>query len=117
MADEKLPMYHESLRADVQTQVSDSPVAKVHRVEWQKVMSGEPVEINPSVGQGYRVMSVDEWAARWKRNDDFPLCLKCEGTNTKEHYFTQVSTAPAVSLTVQGSDTHSLVLHDIREVQ
>ncbi len=35
-------------------------------------MAGLPVEINPSVGQGYRLMSVDEWAARWKRNDDFP---------------------------------------------
>jgi hypothetical protein len=52
-------------------------------------MAGDPVEINPSVGQGFRVMSVAEWAARWKRNDDFPDCLRCGGTTTKEHFFTQ----------------------------
>ena len=42
------------------------------------------------VGHGYRVMSVDEWAARWKRNDAWPECLQCGGKNTKEHHFTQV---------------------------
>ena len=52
--------------------------------------AGDPVEINPSVGHGYRVMSVDEWAARWKRNDAFPDCLQCGGKSTKEHHFTQV---------------------------
>jgi hypothetical protein len=35
-------------------------------------------------------MSIQEWAARWKRNDDFPACLNCAGTNTKEHHFMQV---------------------------
>jgi hypothetical protein len=35
-------------------------------------------------------MSVEEWAARWKRNDDFPNCLGCGGSDTKEHFFTQV---------------------------
>ena len=35
-------------------------------------------------------MSVSEWAARWKRNDDFPACENCKGTNTKEHHFMQV---------------------------
>lgn len=55
-----------------------------------QVVAGDAVEINPSVGQGFRVMSVHEWAARWKRNDDFPACLRCGGSNTKEHYFTQV---------------------------
>jgi hypothetical protein len=35
-------------------------------------------------------MSVDEWAARFKRSEEFPECLACGGTNTKEHAFTQV---------------------------
>lgn len=34
-------------------------------------------------------MTVDEWAARWKPNDDFPACLACGGTDTKEHHFSQ----------------------------
>lgn len=38
-----------------------------------------------------QVMTVDEWSARWKRNDDFPECLKCGSSNTKEHHFTQVN--------------------------
>jgi hypothetical protein len=52
-------------------------------------MAGDPVEINPSVGSGYMCMTIEEWAARWKCNDDFPECLACGGTRTKEHYFTQ----------------------------
>lgn len=55
-------------------------------------MAGDPVEINPSTGSGYRVMSVDEWAARFRRSEEFPLCLACDCSNTKEHAFTQVTT-------------------------
>jgi len=47
------------------------------------------VEINPSVGHGMKIMTVDEWAGRWKRNDDFPECLNCGSMNTKEHHFVQ----------------------------
>jgi hypothetical protein len=61
----------------------------MHGIEWSKVMNGEPVEINPSIGSGMRIMTVDEWASRWKRNDDIPDCLACGSTNTKEHYFKQ----------------------------
>ena len=43
-----MPKYNEGLRAEVRTQVAAAPVARVHRVEWAKVMAGEPVEINPS---------------------------------------------------------------------
>ncbi|GIL82954.1 hypothetical protein Vretifemale_11645, partial [Volvox reticuliferus] len=51
----------------------------------------DPVEINPSIGSGYKVMSVAEWSSRWKRNEDFPTCLAedCGSTDTREHYFTQ----------------------------
>jgi hypothetical protein len=57
--------YNTALRADITVAVSTSgPLAAVHRVEWKKIMAGEPVEINPSVGTGYRVMAVEEWAAR-----------------------------------------------------
>lgn len=63
-------------------------------------MAGEPVEINPSVGEGFKVMSVEEWAGRWKPNADFPACLRCSSTNTKEHYFTQVCTVVCAHLRV-----------------
>eukprot|EP00967_Tisochrysis_lutea_P148505 scaffold283949_cov15-Tisochrysis_lutea.AAC.1 len=36
-----------------------------------------------------QVMTVDEWAARWKKNEDFPECLACGSKQTKEHYFVQ----------------------------
>ena len=78
-----------NLRAPVETQTSERPMVKVHAREWDKVMAGEPVEINPSVGHGYRIMSVDEWSARWKANEAFPDCLRCGGKRTKEHHFTQ----------------------------
>ena len=48
------------------------------------------MEINPSIGHGFKIMPVSEWSHRWKKNDDFPDCLGCKGTNTKEHHFTQV---------------------------
>ncbi|KAF5831486.1 hypothetical protein DUNSADRAFT_13044 [Dunaliella salina] len=70
-------------------QVGPAPHVRMHASEWQKVMAGDPVEINPSVGSGYRVMTVDEWAARWKNNGDFPECLACGSKQTKEHYFVQ----------------------------
>ncbi len=41
-------------------------------------------------------MTVDEWSARWKRNDDFKECLSCSSTNTKEHHFTQVRARPSL---------------------
>ena len=63
---------------------------KVISVHHAPVQTGEPVEINPSIGHGFKIMPVAEWSARWKRNDDFPDCLQCKGTNTKEHHFTQV---------------------------
>lgn len=79
-----------NLRAPVETRVSDKPQVKVHAVEWAKVMAGDPVEINPSVGHGYKVMTVKEWAARWKPNEAYPVCLNCGSHSTKEHHFTQV---------------------------
>lgn len=88
----KLPasvLYNANLKAPVYTEVNDSPKARVHQVEWRKIMTGDPVEINPSIGHGYKVMTVDEWSARWKSNDDFPECLSCGSTTTKEHHFTQ----------------------------
>lgn len=32
----------------------------------RKVLSGDPVEINPSNGFGLKVMTIDEWTSRWK---------------------------------------------------
>ncbi len=77
---------------------SSVPLAKVHRVEWEKVMKGDPVEINPSLGSGFRVMTVGEWAARWKQNADFPACLACKSESTKEHYFTQTWCRSAIEM-------------------
>lgn len=79
-----------NLRAPVETATDSKPMVKVHAVEWAKIMAGEPVEINPSVGHGYKIMSVKEWAARWKQNEAYPECLVCGSHNTKEHHFTQV---------------------------
>jgi hypothetical protein len=56
-----------------------------------QVLSGSPVEINPSLGAGFKVMDVAEWAARWKTSGEFPQCLACGSSNTKEHAFTQVT--------------------------
>eukprot|EP01024_Parvocaulis_polyphysoides_P016280 TRINITY_DN17226_c0_g1_i1.p1 TRINITY_DN17226_c0_g1~~TRINITY_DN17226_c0_g1_i1.p1 ORF type:complete len:147 (-),score=20.80 TRINITY_DN17226_c0_g1_i1:113-520(-) len=81
--------YCEDLKAPVLSKIGDVPHVQMHKVEWNKIMNGEPVEINPSTGSGYRVMSAEEWAARWKQNQDFPECLECNGNNTKEHFFTQ----------------------------
>ena len=83
-------LYNKNLRADIETNVNERPRALVHSREWAKIMAGEPVEINPAVGFGYKIMSVAEWSARWKRNDDFPDCLNCGSLNTKEHHFIQV---------------------------
>jgi hypothetical protein len=83
--------YNTNLRADITTEVGEKPKARVHSKEWFKIMNGDPVEINPSVGHGYKIMTVEEWAARWKKNDDFPDCLSCGSLNTKEHHFIQVT--------------------------
>lgn len=35
-------------------------------------------------------MTIDEWSARWKRNDDFAQCANCGSTTaTREHHFVQ----------------------------
>ncbi len=59
--------YNADLRAPVSTATGAAPKARVHAVEWARLMDGLPLEINPSTGQGFRCMSVDEWSARWKR--------------------------------------------------
>ena len=87
--------YNTNLRAEIVSEIHENPKARVHRVEWRKIMEGEPVEINPTVGHGYKIMTVDEWAKRWKRNDDFPDCQSCGSKNTKEHHFTQVPSCSA----------------------
>jgi hypothetical protein len=81
--------YADDLQTDIYTEVNADPKATVHSTEWRKIMRGDPVEINPSVGSGLKIMTVDEWTSRWKRNDRFPECLACGGTATKEHHFMQ----------------------------
>jgi hypothetical protein len=81
--------YNTKLTAPITTAVNEAPKARVHSREWYKIQNGDPIEINPSVGYGYKIMSVNEWSSRWKNNDDFPECLSCGSKNTKEHHFTQ----------------------------
>lgn len=50
--------YCQNLRADVEEDVNESPRALVHRAEWNKIMNGDPVEINPSMGSGYKVNTI-----------------------------------------------------------
>lgn len=52
--------YHTDLRAPLRTATSSDPIAPAHREEVRKVREGLPVEINPSVGSGYKVMDWDE---------------------------------------------------------
>lgn len=85
----EIPQYNTNLKVDIVTDINPDPRATVHSREWKKIMMGDPVEINPSVGHGFKIMTVDEWSSRWKRNDDFPDCLACGSTNTKEHHFNQ----------------------------
>mmetsp|Transcript_39967 Transcript_39967/g.55557 ORF Transcript_39967/g.55557 Transcript_39967/m.55557 type:complete len:154 (+) Transcript_39967:170-631(+) len=87
--EQRAPQYCDDLKADIVTFINEAPKALVHSREWKKIMIGDPVEINPSVGSGYKIMTIDEWTSRWKRNDDFPDCLACGSKNTKEHHFTQ----------------------------
>merc|ERR1712144_184546 len=63
--------YCTNLRASVETEINENPRAFVHSREWKKIMT------------------VDEWSCRWKRNEDFPDCLACGSLNTKEHHFIQ----------------------------
>ena len=93
--DKTTVLYNTNLRGDIVSEVNERPKARVHSVEWRKVMAGDPVEINPSIGHGFKVMTVDEWAGRWKRNEDFPDCQSCGSKNTKEHHFTQVGSSDA----------------------
>ena len=44
--------YADDLKTEVYTEVNADPKASVHATEWRKIMSGDPVEINPSVGSG-----------------------------------------------------------------
>lgn len=106
--------YNTSLRAEIETDVNEAPRARVHSVEWRKIMEGEPVEINPSIGHGYKIMTVDEWAGRWKRNDDFPECLNCNSKNTKEHHFTQAFT---LALCFAKRNFSSLTAHNLSGVR
>ena len=65
---EEPPKYNTNLRAPIETDVNANPRAAVHSKEWKKIMNGDPVEINPSVGHGMKIMTVDEWSSRWKAN-------------------------------------------------
>ena len=47
--------YNTNLRAEIKSEVNEKPKARVHSKEWQKIQNGDPVEINPSVGHGYKV--------------------------------------------------------------
>lgn len=47
--------YNTNLDADMKTVAGENPKARVHSREWVKVLNGDPVEINPSVGFGYKV--------------------------------------------------------------
>lgn len=78
------------LRAEIYSEVNPKPKARVHSTEWAKIMAGQPVEINPTVGFGLKIMTVEEWSARWKPNEAFTECLNCGSKNTKEHHFMQV---------------------------
>ncbi|KAK3266984.1 hypothetical protein CYMTET_24425 [Cymbomonas tetramitiformis] len=90
--DKSLPSYCDNLQSDISTAINENPKAFVHSREWNKIMNGDPVQINPALGQGFKIMTVNEWSAAWKRNNDFPDCLSCGGKHTVEHHFSQTWT-------------------------
>jgi len=47
--------YNTNLAAPISTAMNEAPKARVHSREWQKIQNGDPVEINPSVGYGYKI--------------------------------------------------------------
>jgi hypothetical protein len=47
--------YCEQLRAEVVEAVLEQPTGKMRRCEWAKLREGDPIQINPSIGTGYRV--------------------------------------------------------------
>lgn len=55
--------------------------------------AGLPVEINPSLGSGFKVMDWPEYFGRFKTSPEFPECLACGGRRTKEHFFVQARAA------------------------
>lgn len=62
-ADDAVPsplQYHVALRAPLETAVGAAPRAPAHGAEIARVAAGLPVEINPSVGSGYKVMDWTE---------------------------------------------------------
>lgn len=65
--------YNTNLKADIKTVVSSDPKARVHSREWVKVINGDPVEINPSVGFGYKVHQHISKAAARRRNHN--ICV------------------------------------------
>jgi len=79
--------YNDDLRAPVESQVRHTPFLRDG--EWRALMLGEPIERTPDVGEGYKVMTVEEWAARWNPNPEYQECLACGSMNTKEHHFQQ----------------------------
>ena len=79
--------YNDDLRAPVEGQVRHTPFLRDK--EWRALMLGEPIEQTPDKGEGYKVMTVDEWSSRWKPNPDYQECLACGSMNTREHHFQQ----------------------------
>lgn len=92
--------YNTDLRADITTHVGGNPKARVHSVEWRKIQAGDPVEINPSVGFGYKVAPPASQAPpKWSRS--LPPAARRSGLCSSDLFtsdfimqvFTQLSSA------------------------
>jgi hypothetical protein len=68
-------------QAPIFTQVNAHPRMPDHKVEWRRVLAGDPVEVNPSYGNGLKVMTIGEWTALWKvrRRRRVRLSARCAG--------------------------------------
>jgi len=76
-------LYADNLNGDVYTETNANPKAKVHSTEWMKILHGDPVEINPSLGQGMKIMTVAEWTSRWKQTTGFRIASLAEAQTRK----------------------------------
>ena len=65
------------------------PKASVHSVEWRKIMNGDPVEINPCLGNGLKIMPPWTSGAPGPAKRPISRLPGVGSTATKEHHFMQ----------------------------
>jgi hypothetical protein len=53
-------------QAPIFSEVNPRPRVMEHSVGWQRVLNSDPVEISANDGNGFKVMTTNEYTAAWK---------------------------------------------------